>query len=58
MCTLIGNPEGGQRDTGGLNKQVTISADNVTILYGTVHVLSCAHPNCLLSDAANSVDRT
>jgi len=46
-----------ETDIGGLNKQVTSSADNVTMLYSTVHVLSCVHPNCLLSYAANNTDR-
>ena len=41
---------------GGLHKQVTISADNVAILYSTVHVLSCVHIICLLSDATNNSD--
>ena len=27
------------------------------MVYSTVHVLSCVHPNRLLSDAANDTDR-
>jgi hypothetical protein len=41
----------------GLKKEVTSLADNVTMLYSTVHVLSCGHPNSLLSDPANNTDR-
>jgi hypothetical protein len=58
ICALLqGIPSGCKRDRRGLNKQVTSSADNVTVLYSTVHVLSCVHPKCLLSDAANNTDR-
>ena len=39
-----------------LTKQVTISADNVAMLYSTVHVLSCVYIICLLSDATNNTD--
>ena len=48
---------GCQRDRIGLNKQFTNSAENVTLWYSTVKVISCVHPKCLLSDAANNTDR-
>jgi hypothetical protein len=50
-------PSGHQQDRKGLNKQVTSPADNVTMLYSTVHVLSCVHPNSLLSEAAHNTDK-
>ena len=58
ICALLwGMRSGCQRDRRGLNKQVTGSTDNVTMLYSTVHVLRWVHPNCLIGDAANSTDR-
>ena len=57
MYTSTGNAQWVPVNRIGLNKQVTSSADNITMLFSTVHVLSCVHPNCLLSDAANTTDR-